>query len=102
LRGIGKIGFLKEDFDESFFKNKNHKVKQEINRKLKDIQLQLNLSRPLNLGTARDCYASTLNRNKVSRDDISQMLGHSNVLVTEHYLDGLNPDITFGINDSIL
>ena len=46
--------------------------------------------------------ASTLQRNKVSRDDISQMLGHSNVVVTEHYLDGLDSESTFGINDSIL
>jgi len=28
--------------------------------------------------------------------------GHSNVVITEHYLAGLNPDITFGINESIL
>ena len=56
----------------------------------------------LRLGSARDCYASTLQRNKISRDDISQMLGHSNVLVTEHYLDGLDSESTFGINDSIL
>ena len=30
------------------------------------------------------------------------MLGHSNVVVTEHYLAGLNPDVTFGINTPIL
>jgi hypothetical protein len=27
------------------------------------------------------------------------MLGHSNVVITEHYLASLNPDVTFGIND---
>jgi integrase len=96
------LGLLKEGYDESFFKNKNHKIKQQINRNLKDIGDQLELSRPLKLGTARDCYASTLQRNKVPRDDISQMLGHSNVVVTEHYLDGLDSESTFGINNSIL
>jgi len=30
------------------------------------------------------------------------MLGHSNVVVTEHYLAGLDPDSTFGINELIL
>lgn len=30
------------------------------------------------------------------------MLGHSNVVVTEHYLAGLNPDVTFGINNPML
>ena len=33
---------------------------------------------------------------------ISRMLGHSNVVITEHYLAGLKPDVIFGINDSIL
>ena len=42
----------------------------------------------MNLATARDCYSSTLRRNKVSTHDICQMLGHSNVVVTEHYSDG--------------
>ncbi|MEN8230745.1 MAG: tyrosine-type recombinase/integrase [Bacteroidota bacterium] len=96
------LGLLKEGYDESSFRNRNHKVKQQINRNLKDIKDELELSQPLRLGSARDCYASTLQRNKISRDDISQMLGHSNVLVTEHYLDGLDSESTFGINNSIL
>ena len=82
--------------------NRNHKIKQQINRNLKDIKEKLNLSRPLRLGTARDCYSSTLRRNKVPIDDISQMLGHSNVVITEHYLDGLDSENTFGINETIL
>lgn len=96
------LGLLKDGYDESYFKNKNHKIKQQINNKLKDIKEQLNLSQPLNLGTARDCYANTLRQNKTDIKDISQMLGHSNVIVTEHYLAGLNPDVTFGINTPIL
>jgi hypothetical protein len=48
----------------------------------------------------RDCYASTLQRNKISRDDISQMLGHSNVVVTEHYLDGLDSESTGYFGDA--
>ena len=96
------LGQLKEDYDESSFRNRSHKIKQQINRSLKDIRNQLKLSRPLQLGCARDCYANTLNKNDVSMKKISQMLGHSNVLVTEHYLAGLDPDITFGINESIL
>jgi integrase len=96
------LGKLKEGYDEETFKNKNHKIKQQINRNLKDIRNQLKLSRPLQLGTARDCYASTLDRNNTPREKTSQMLGHSNVVITEHYLDGLNPDSTFGINAPIL
>jgi hypothetical protein len=36
------------------------------------------LSVPIKLKTARDCYASTLRRTKVPKDDIGDMLGHSN------------------------
>ena len=96
------LGMLKEGYDESYFKNRNHKIKQQINRNLKDIKEKLKLSQPLNLGSARDCYSNTLNRNNTDIKHISQMLGHSNVMITEHYLDGLDPDITFGINESIL
>lgn len=96
------LGKLTEGYDEEFFKNKNHKIKQQINQNLRDIKEQLNLSRPLKLGCARDCYASSLDRNNIPREKISQMLGHSNMIITEHYLDGLDPDSTFGIYSSIL
>jgi integrase len=96
------LGLLKEGYDESFFMNRNHKIKQQINQNLKIIKDKLNLSQPLSLGSARDCYASTLQRNKVSRDDIGQMLGHNNSAVTEHYLDGLDSESTFGINETIM
>ena len=96
------IGKLTEGYDEETFKNRNHKIKQQINQNLRNIKEHLNLSRPLQLGTARDCYASTLDRNNTPREKTSQMLRHSNMIITEHYLDGLDPDSTFGINSPIL
>jgi integrase len=96
------LGKLTDGYDEETFKNRNHKIKQQINQNLRGIKDQLKLSRPLQLGTARDCYASTLDRNNTPREKTSQMLGHSNMVITEHYLDGLDPDSTFGINSSIL
>jgi len=96
---LGKIG---EGYNENQFKDRNRKVKKQINRKLRNIRDDLKLSQPLTLGSARDCYANTLDRNDTNIKKISQMLGHSNVVVTEHYLSGLKPDETFGINDPIL
>src|SRR5665647_1294888 len=55
------------------FENKNHKIKQIINRDLAKIRTKLKLPTPLQLGKARDCYASTLMRNGQSHDDIGQM-----------------------------
>jgi Phage integrase family. len=96
------LGLLEDGYDEISFKNKNHRIKQQINRKLKDIRIQLKLSIPLQLGKARDSYASTLLRNGESRDDIGQMMGHSNSVVTEHYLPRIDREMTHKINKSLL
>jgi integrase len=96
------LGLLHDGYDEVYFNNINHKVKQQINRNLADIHKQLNLSVPLQLGKARDCYAATLDRNGESRDDIGQMMGHSNSMVTEHYLPRIGRDKTHKINKSLL
>jgi len=53
---------------------------------------------PLKLRTSRDSYASTLLRNGISKDDISSMLGHSNSIVTEHYLSSIDIEKTDRIN----
>ena len=74
------------------FENKNHRIKQQINRHLTEIGKKLKLPVPLNLAKARDCYASTLMRIGESRDDIGQMLGPSNSAVTEHYLPSINTE----------
>ena len=51
---------------------------------------------------ARDAYASTLKRAGISKDKIGEMLGHSNSVVTEHYLGSLDIEDTFIINDVLL
>jgi hypothetical protein len=57
---------------------------------------------PLNLKTSRDCYATTLKRAGVSKDNIGEMLGHSNSVVTEHCLASLDIEKTYEINKYIL
>jgi hypothetical protein len=69
---------------------------------LLEIGVKLNLSVPLKLKTAWDCYATTLRRGGVSKDDIGEMLGHANSVVTEHYLASLDIEKTIEINQHIL
>jgi len=95
------LGLLKDGYSENTFENKNHKVKQQINRELSWISKKLNLTTTLNLSKARDCYVTTLMRNGISRDDIGQMLGHSNSVVKEHYLGSMNAERTDKINSSL-
>jgi integrase len=96
------LGMLQEGYLETTFEIKNHKVKARINKDLAKVAKKLKLSIPLNLCTARDCYVTTHNRAGVSRDDIGEMLGHSNSIVTEHYLASMEAEKTFKINSSLL
>ena len=93
------LGELNEGFKENTFVNKSHKMRQTLNRNLSEISRKLNLSIPLKLETARDAYATILKRGGKSKDQIGEMLGHSNSVVTEHYLGSLDTDKTFEINE---
>jgi integrase len=92
------LGKLHEGYKESTFENRCHKISQKINRDLAVIGGKLNLSVPLKLKTARDSYATTLMRGGISKDEIGSMLGHSNSVVTEHYLASLDIEKTHQIN----
>ena len=96
------LGLLKEGYAENTFENLSHKVRSNLNASLLEISNKLNLSVPLKLKTARDCYATTLKRAGVSKDNIGEMLGHSNSVVTEHYLASLDIEKTNEINRHIL
>ncbi|MBN2883113.1 MAG: tyrosine-type recombinase/integrase [Clostridia bacterium] len=96
------LGLLKEGYSETTFENLSHKIRSNLNKELLEISKKLNLSVPLKLKSARDCYAQTLRRAKVPKDDIGEMLGHSNSIVTEHYLASLDAEENFEINKHIL
>jgi site-specific recombinase XerD len=96
------LGKLKEGYSETMFENKNQKWKKKINKRLDVISKKLNLSIPLRIKNARDSYATTLNRAGVSKDRIGEMLGHSNSIVTEHYLASIDMETTFDVNKHLL
>lgn len=95
------LGLLKEGYSENTFKNRLKKVRRMVNTELTGLSAKLELSIPLKIKTARETYATTLKRAGVSKDDISEMLGHSNSIVTEHYLASLDMEKTFDINDCL-
>ena len=96
------LGKLKEGYSETNFDNISHKYKQKVNRELVFLNKKLNLSVPLKLGTARDCYATTLYRANKPIEQISDMLGHSNVIVTSHYIGSRTAEKTFEINNVVM
>jgi integrase len=96
------LGLLEEGYAENTYENLSHKIRSKLNEHLLGISNKLKLSVPLKLKTARDCYATTLRRSGVSKDDIGEVLGHANSIVTEHYLASLDIEKTFQINQHIL
>jgi len=95
------IGMLKEGYGENTFKNKCHTMRQSINSNLAVISRKLNLSVPLQIMSARDTYATTLKRAGKTNDQIGEMLGHANSVVTMHYLGSMDMETTVEMNESL-
>ena len=95
------LGYLNDGYSDSTFRNKLKKVRRITNTNLKYVCEKLDLSVKLDCGGARYAYASCLYRNGRSTDEISEMLGHSSVLVTKRYLDSMNMDKTDEINECL-
>lgn len=96
------LGFLKEGYSHENFDYMNRKMRKILNRSLKEISLKLDLSITLQLQTARDSYATVLQRNGVSIDKISEMLSHSNTTVTKHYLGSMDMETVFNVNENLI
>ena len=95
------LGLLKEGYTEKTISNKSNKDRRGLNLHLKNIEKKLNLSAPLRLETARDCYASCLNRAGVPTKFISELMVHSSVAVTENYLSAMNNKEIFDANSCL-
>jgi integrase len=96
------LGKLKDGYSEQSLANRKNRFRQEINTELKKIRVKLDLSAPLIMATARDCYASSLDRNGTPREAISGMLGHQDLRTTNHYLDSLSPEKAHRINEGLV
>lgn len=96
------LGKLNEGYSDIMFDNKSKKMSKQINKDLKILGTKLGIKIPLKLKTARDAYATSLRRAGVSKDDIGEMLGHSNSIVTEHYLASIDIESTKAINQHLL
>ncbi len=96
------LGFLKDDYTEKNYDYMHRKIRGKINKSLKEISEKLNLSITLQLKTARDSYATVLNRQGVSVDKISEMLSHSNTTVTRHYLGSMDIESVFSVNENLI
>ena len=72
--------------------NRIHKIISKVNRALKQIGEELNISIDLTTYVARHSFATVLKRSGVSTSLISEALGHSSERVTQIYLDSFGSD----------
>ncbi len=96
------LGKLISNYGDQYYENKLHKYRGKINKDLRKISERLKLPILLTTSSARDCYATTLKRNGVSIDVISEMLGHSNTSVTQHYLGSMDMESVFKVNEHLI
>ncbi len=96
------LGKLHDGYSETSLLNRKNRFRQEINTELKKIRAKLNLSAPLLMATARDCYASTLKRNGTAKENIGEMMGHADFRTTSAYLDSLSVEEAYRINDKLV
>ena len=95
------LGLIDNEFNEKHLYSRNKLYRRKINSSLKSISNQLNLSVPLRIKTARETYATSLFRLGAPKDQIGEMMGHSNSKVTEHYFGSLGVEIVSEINKKL-
>lgn len=95
------LGLINEGETEQSFRNKKDWQLQKLNSNLKFLTEKLKLTIPLKLKMARDSYATSLKRANIPTSQIGEMMGHSNSVVTEHYLATLDIEKTWEINESL-
>ena len=96
------LGLLQEGYSDETLDNKSNKMRGELNVQLKAITTKLNLTSPLRLNKARECYATTLSRAKRSIDKIGEAMGHSTITVTKnHYIGDMNIEEMSELNDAL-
>lgn len=92
------LGYLREDMTEAQILERKRRVARLMNPHLKEIGRRLNFSVELLSETSRDAYATTLKRNGRSIEEIAEMLGHSTITCTKHYLAQFEDDKLHSIN----
>ena len=88
------------DFHETEIQKANriHKVITKVNKRLKEIGEELNLSIPLTTYVARHSQATVMKKAGVSTAIIREIMGHSSERVTQIYLDSFDNE---QINDAM-
>ena len=93
------LGHLEKGYNDLTFRSQKDWQLQKIRARLDYVNKKLNLSVPFKCKTARDCYASTLQRAGYSDDIIDEGLGHAPLhVMSAHYKGVINKEVLFERN----
>lgn len=93
---------LNDDLTPQQKQNRKHKVLARFNRKLKEIAKIAEIGKNLTSYVARHSYATLLKQKGATTDEISELLGHSDVQITMTYLKEFDNTVLDEANRKLL
>lgn len=93
---------LKEDLTSKQIQDRKHKVLGRCNRKLKEIANIAKVDKNLTSYVARHSFATILRQMGTSTDEISELLGHSDIQITMTYLKEFDNEVLDKANRKLL
>lgn len=93
---------LKDSMTSMQIANRKHKTLRRYNNRLSEIANIVGITDKITSYTARHSFATNLKYAGVATDIISELLGHSDIKVTQSYLKSFNDDVTDDAVDRLL
>ncbi len=95
-RSINKDDYIFPHLNHQMTDEQKYKVVKQlvktINKYMKQIARELEIKKEITTYTARHSFATVLKRSGATTEMISELLGHSSVIVTKNYLDSFEDD----------
>lgn len=96
VKSLVPDSYIFPHYDKKMTPERRHQIAQQlvknINKYMKRIALNVGINKDVTTYFARHSFATILKRSGTDIAMISDLLGHSNVSVTENYLDGFEDD----------
>jgi len=96
VKSLVPDSYIFPHYDNKMTPERRHEIAQQlvknINKYMKRIALKVGINKDVTTYYARHSFATILKRSGTDIAMISDLLGHSNVSVTENYLDGFEDD----------
>lgn len=107
LEGNSDAGYIfpilyKRHITPQSIRDRKRKILKRVNKQMKELGLELGITKRITTYVARHTFATTLRQNGFSKEDIGKTFGHDSLKTTEIYLDDIgDPLLDEMINSTI-